>query len=163
MHEVAMNIQGLGFVLYSPSALSHVQQGSDYLQEHFTRPSDIARHVMEGEITTFCTGSPGFFKLLFKIGVPDEEALQASEYKLRLGLHVHDSAVFVRDVYDLMEWNADCPQDQQLSVEDGWYRLTVVSSPPATAVLGDGQEIEIFLERVDNRPLLRWEGCPCLC
>src|SRR4051812_6118742 len=130
MHEVALDIRGLGLILYSPPAVAHIAEGMDYLRAHFWKPTDVARHVMECRLTAFGTGSSGTFLLRFAIGPPDELAVRAAEFKLRLGLQVRDGAVCVRDLYDLAEWSAECPWGQQLSVADGWYRLTVFGSSP---------------------------------
>lgn len=66
-------------------------------------------------------------------------------------------------VYDLMEWSNECPPEQRLPIADGWYRLTVFSSFPASGILGDGQVININLEPVADKPQLHWEGVPQLC
>jgi hypothetical protein len=163
MREVALDISGLGFILYSPPAVSHISEGSDYLQEHFWQPEDVARHVMDCQLTTFCTGTPGSFRLRLHDGPRDEQAVDASEFKLRLGLEVHDGVICIRDLYDLMQWSAECPASQQLPMADGWYRLTVYSSPPASGILGDNQVIDIHLEPMREKPKLRYEGVPSLC
>jgi hypothetical protein len=163
MREVAVEIRGLGLLLYSPPAVAHIAEGADYLQSHFWEPADVARHVMECQLTAFGTGSPGSFRLRFADGPPDEQVVQAAEFKLRLGLQVRDGTVCVRDLYDLMEWSAECPATQQIPLADGWYQLTVFSSPPPSGILGDGQVIEVALERVGRKPALRWEGVPSLC
>lgn len=147
MREIALDISGLGVILYSPPAVAHIAEGMDYLQEHFWRPADMARHVMECQLTAFGTGSPGSFRLRFSAGPPDESAVEAAAFKLRLGLQVRGGTVCVRDLYDLMEWSAECPSGQQLSVVDGWYRVTVFSSLPSSGILGDRQVIEVVLER----------------
>ena len=71
--------------------------------------------------------------------------------------------VCVRDLYDLMGWSADCPSEQQRSRPDGWYQLTAYTSLPPSGVVGDGQTIDINLEQVTHRPVLRWDGVPVLC
>ena len=162
MREIALDIRGLGLILYSPPAVAHIAEGADYLQTHFWQPADVARHVMECQLTALGTGSPGTFRLRFKDGLPDEAAVQAAAFKLRLGLQVRGGTVCIRDLYDLMEWSAECPAAQQLSVADGWYRLTVFSSPPTSGIRGDGQLIEVALERVRRKPAMRWEGVPSL-
>src|SRR5947209_8746739 len=136
MREIAIDIRGLGLILYSPPAVGHIAEGADYLRDHFWEPADVARHVMECQLTAFCTGSPGTFRLRFTDGPPDTAAVQAAEFKLRLGLQVRGSTVCVRDMYDLMAWSADCPAAQQFPAADGWYRLTVFSSPPPSGILG---------------------------
>jgi hypothetical protein len=163
MREVSLEIGGLGLILYSPPAVAHIAEGANYLQAHFWERAAVARHIMDCQLTAFCTGSPGTFRLRFKDGLPDESDFQAAEFKLRLGLQVHGGMVCVRDLYDLLAWSAECPPDQQFPVADGWYRLTVYSSRPSSGILGDGQLIEVALERVECKPALRWEGVPSLC
>jgi len=162
MDEVELDIHGLGILLYSAPAVADIPDGADYLKDHFWQPADVARHVMECRLTTFATGSPGSFRLRFWHGAPDESAVRAAAFKLRLGLRVEEGAVCVRDLYDLMEWSADCPPRQRVPAPDGWYRLTVCSSPPPSGIIGDGQVIDITMERVSRRPDLRWEGVPTL-
>ena len=155
MRQIAVDISGLGFILYSPPAVSHIPQGSDYLEQHFWQPEDVAKHVMAGQLTAFCTGTPGSFRLRFHDGPRDDQAVDASDYKLRLGLEVHESVICVRDLYDLMRWSAECPEAQQLPIADGWYRLTVYTSRPPSGILGDNQAIDIHLEAMQEKPTLR--------
>lgn len=159
MHEIAVDISGLGFILYSPPAVSHIPEGSDYLEKHF----DVARHVMACQLTAFCTGTPGSFRLRFRDGPRDEQAVYAADFKLRLGLEVHEGVICIRDLYDLMQWFAECPESQQLPMADGWYRLTVYTSRPPSGIFGDNQVIDIHLEAMQEKPKLRWEGVPTLC
>ena len=163
MREMTVDISGLGFILYSPSAVTHIAEGSDYLEAHFWQPEDVARHVMDCQLTTFCTGTPGSFRLRFRDGARDEQAVDAADFRLRLGLEVHQGIVCVRDLYDLLQWSAECPASQQLPLADGWYRLTVYTSRPASGILGDDQVIDIHLEAMPAKPDLRWDGVPNLC
>jgi hypothetical protein len=114
-------------------------------------------------LTAFCTGTPGSFRLRFRNGPRDEQAVDAADFKLRLGLEVHAGVICMRDLYDLMQWSGECPASQQLPIADGWYRLTVYSSRPASGILGDNQVIDIHLEPTREKPTLRWEGVPSLC
>jgi hypothetical protein len=163
MRELAVDISGLGFILYSPPAVIHIAEGSDYLEKHFCQPQDVARHVMDCQLTAVCTGTPGSFRLRFREGPRDEQGVDAAEFKLRLGLEVQEGIICVRDLYDLMHWTVECPTSQQLPIADGWYRLTVYSSRPASGILGDNQVIDIHLEAIQEKPKLRWEGVPTLC
>ncbi len=52
MREIALDISGLGFILYSPPAVTHIPEGSDYLEKHFWQPDDVARHVMACQLTS---------------------------------------------------------------------------------------------------------------
>jgi hypothetical protein len=163
MREVAIDISGLGFILYSPPAVRHIVEGSDYLDQHFSQPRDVARHVMDCHLTAFCTGTPGSFLLRFRDGPRDEQAVAAAEFRVRLGLEVREGVICIRDLYDLMQWSAECPASQQVRMADGWYRLTVYTSRPPTGIFGDNQALDIHLEATQEKPKLRWEGVPTLC
>jgi hypothetical protein len=101
--------------------------------------------------------------LRFQCGIADETAVQAASYKLRLGLRVEEGVVCERNLYDLMEWSADCPSEQRVPPPDGWYRLTVYTSAPSSGIFGDQQLIDISMERVTRKPAQRWDGVPVLC
>lgn len=161
--RVDLDLQGLGVILYSPFAVAHIPEGADYLAKHFSNGDDVAKHVRECRLTAFGTGTPGQFSLTFTFGEPDDNVVQAAEFKLRLGLEVRDGCFCVRDLYDLMEWSGKCPKSQTVAAANGFYRLTVWSSSPASGVLGDGQEVFVCMEPVAAKPELRWEGVPSLC
>src|SRR6266849_4112160 len=97
MREIALEIAGLGMILYSPPVAS-IPAGSDYLRQHFSKPDDVARHVMACELTALCTGSPGSFLVRFLDGPPNESEVQAADFKLRLGLWVQKGAICLRDL-----------------------------------------------------------------
>ena len=118
---------------------------------------------MSCELTAFCTGSPGLFRIRFIDGPPNADDVQVADFKLRLGLWGRDGTICLRDLYDLMDWSNECPPEQCLAVVDGWYRLTVFSSRPVSGILGNDQVINVNLEPVANKPQLRWEGVPILC
>jgi hypothetical protein len=163
MREIALDIAGLGLILYSPPAVAHIADGDDYLQSHFWEPEDVARHVTAGQLIAFCTGSPGSYRVRFHHNPATEQAVAKAEFKLRLALQVHDTVVCVRDLYELMDWEAACPAEQQVQLANGWYRLTVLSSYPRSGRPGDKQLIHIHLEPVARKPTLRWDGVPNLC
>lgn len=149
-------------ILYSPPAVAHIPDGADYLRDHFWQPADVARHVNAGQLTALATGSPGSFRLRFTFGSPDESAVRAARFKLRLALQVREQTVCVRDLYDLLDWVSECPLAQQFPAADGWYRLTVFSSPPNSGILEDGQVIDVVMEPVDCPPAVHWDGVPTL-
>lgn len=163
MREIALDIAGLGLILYSPPAVAHIAEGSNYLQPHFYTPEDVARHVMAGQLTGFCTGSPGSYRVRFHHNPPTEQTVAAVEFKLRLALEVHAHVVCVRDLYDLLQWEAACPAEQQVQLANGWYRLTVLSSYARSGGPGDNQLIHIHLEPVAQKPVLQCNGVPLLC
>lgn len=162
-HEIDLQIAGLGIIVYSPFAVTHIGDGEDYLQVRFWAAEDVGRHVRNCTLTCFCTGSPGNYHLKLYDGQLDEPAVAQAEFKVRLGLEIRDRAVCVRDLYDLMRWQHKCPERQKIDMDDGFYRLTVHSTRPASGIIGDHQAVFIHFENVDSRPSLAWAGVPQLC
>jgi hypothetical protein len=161
--EIVLDIVGLGIVFYSPGAARHIAEGDNYLASNYTTAQQVQSHIQKGTIVGFGTASPGTFILKFHSGYPDETSLQNCDYKLRLGLHCPGGLVCFKDLYELMDWHADCPPNQVLELDDGFYHVTLCSNRPASGVLGDKQEILVYLQKLDAFPRLAKEGIPMLC
>jgi hypothetical protein len=161
--EIRLSIAGLGIIFYSPFAVQHIEEGEDYLSAHFQDPNDVAKHVRACEISTFCTGTPGDFKLVIDDGNLDTVALNQAEFRVRLGLEVREGQVCFRDLYELMEWSQECPVSQTVNLPDGVYRITVYSSRPASGISGDNQTVYLNFEKAEGKPELSWTGVPQLC
>ena len=95
-------------------------------------------------------------------GYPDDQTLLDAEFRLRLGLHVVDGIVCFRDLYDLTDWDPACPDAQQAELANGYYEVTLCSSTPPSGVLGDGQVILVYLQRVAAMLDLARQGVPTL-
>jgi hypothetical protein len=162
-HEIPISITGLGIIFYSPFAVAGIGEGEDYFSSTFQNPANVAAHAMRGDISTFCTGSGGDFSLVAYDGTLDDDGLLNAEFQLRLCLEVRGCDVCFRDVYDLMDWAANCPSPQKIKVADGFYRVTVYSSTPASGIIGNDQLIYLHFEKVGRRPTLKWDGVPQLC
>ena len=162
LKKLTLDIAGLGIILYSPFAAVDIARGSNYLEEHYWDPSEVARHVREGTIVGFGTGSPGSYHVRVCAGEPTLALMARYPWRIRLALRVQDNTVCIRDLYDLTDWEPSCPVEQTLAVESGTYRVTVASRPPDFGVIGDHQEIVICLEPVVELPALTWEGVPLL-
>jgi len=162
-NEILLSTAGLGIIFYSPFGVASIGEGEDYFSTTFHNPDEVAVHVMRGDIATFCTGSEGDFKLVVYDGRLDDHGLQAAEFKLRLCLEVRGGEVCFRDLYDLMDWTADCPSSQKMKMVDGFYRVTVYSSTPGSGIVGRDQTIYLHFEKVAQRPALKWDGVPQLC
>jgi hypothetical protein len=160
--RLKLSIRGLGFILYSPFAVAHIADGDDYLQTHFWEPEAVAEHVNTCTLTGFGTGSPGRDHLAFVDRVPSADEENRATMKLRLGIEIRDGVMCARDLYDLMDWSAACPDEQRVRLRSGFYRLTVLSDPPDSGILGDDQRITIYMERTPKRPLLHHAGVPDL-
>jgi hypothetical protein len=123
--EMTLEISGLGIVFHSPQAASHIAEGEQYLESNYTTEKQVQSHIQKGSIVGFGTGTPGTFILRFHTGYPDEAFLQGSDFKLRLGLDCRGGRVCFRDLYELMDWRADCPPERTLELEDGCYHVTL--------------------------------------
>lgn len=160
---IEVSIEGLGFIIYSPFAVAHIREGEDYLSNSFWKPDDVARHVRACTIAAFCTGTPGDFVLEVSDDPAGWAQINSTEFCISLGVEVRDQQMCIRDLYDLMEWSPNCPPDQRLSVENGFYRLGVHTSRPPSGIFGDNQRIGIVLERLSEAPNLDWQTVPLLC
>jgi hypothetical protein len=80
-----------------------------------------------------------------------------------LGVEVRDSRLCIIDLYDLMRWDPECPLAQCIDLDDGFYNVTLLSRMPASGVLGDDQEVLVFLQKVSEMPELTITGIPYLC
>jgi hypothetical protein len=160
--QLHLEIAGLGFILYSPFAVAHIADGEDYLQTQFWEPDDVARHVNACTLTAFCTGSPGRYHLLFLDRAASVEEENCATMKIRLGIEIRDGVMCVRDLYDLIDWSVVCPVGQLIQIRNGFYRLTVLSDPPKSGIIGDNQLITIYFEPTTRRPRICHAGVPNL-
>lgn len=117
---------------------------------------------MNCEIACFCTGNPGdWYHLIVFDGQLDQTAVRAAKHAIRVGIRIQDRTLCFRDLYDLMEWDPHCPTDQQFDFDDGFYRVTVYTTPEGL----DSSDRIVYLhfEKTLVRPELRWDGVPQLC
>jgi hypothetical protein len=157
---VHLSIAGLGLILYSPFAAAHIGNGEDYLEPHFWQPEDVAAHVNRGTISALGTGSPGDY--VIRLFTEGDENLSAYQSKLALCLEIRDRTLCIRDLYDLMDWQAECPPNQRIELDDGYYYVRVGSNRPASGILGDKQVIDFFFWQRAALPRIAWLGVPSL-
>jgi hypothetical protein len=162
LKKLDLPVDGLGILLYSPASAAHIQSGEDYFAAHYADEAQVQTHVQRGTLVGVGTGSPGDFVVELLLGAPDDATIQRFEYKYRVGLEVRDRTLCVRDLLDLSEWEPQCPDDQCVHLESGYYRGTLLSSRPGSGVVGDGQLIQVYLEATDQMPELAREGIPYL-
>jgi hypothetical protein len=159
---LAMEIDGPGFVVYSPFAMSAVPTGERFLEERFSEPADVGALVRAGRLAGFCTGSPGTYNIELVEGALDLPTIAGFPWLIRLALEVRDQTVCIRDLYDFARWDPTCPAPQTLELPVGFYRLTVGTRPTNSGIVGDDQSIIIAFEPVTALPPLTWEGVPFL-
>ena len=61
-----------------------------------------------------------------------------------------------------MEWCADCPLEQTISIDPGYYHITLCTRKPDSGIWGDKQTIFVYLNKLDSMPELMWPGVPLL-
>lgn len=156
-------IDGLGFIMYSPSSAAHIAKGSDYLATAYWKPSDVEAHVRAGTIVAFSTSSPGTFQLIVRNGKPTAAHWAQAEFKIVIPITVFDETVCIRDLYDLMKWNPVYPATQAFVAKNGFYAVHVSTTLPTSGLIGDSQTIELFFEALEAMPTLLVSGVPELC
>lgn len=160
--DIELDITGLGIIMYAREAVEHIKEDEDYFSTNYQAPEQVLKHIYEGSIVGFSTMSPGQYVLKIRYGYPKEEVLDVADYSLRLGIHVTEGKVFFRDLFDLMEWTNECPEEQTINLEDGYYHVTLHSNLPDSKRRGDNQIIFIYFNKLDKMPVLKYKGVPTL-
>ena len=155
-------IDGLGIAFFSAKAMENVAPGTDFFTAEFNDPKQIAAHIQKGDITAFCTGTGGDFDLHFCTSYPTPEIKEQYPVSVQLGLEVQGGSVRFCDVYWLMDWDDDFPEDQVIPMDDGFYALTACTRMPESGYWGGDQTIYIYFAKVDSMPKLPWTGIPYL-
>ena len=81
---------------------------------------------------------------------------------IRLGIQVSGGELRVIDLFWLSEFDPDCPGEQTLALEDGFYHITLNTRKPKSGLWGDRQVIYVYLNKMPQMPELAWPGVPCL-
>ena len=161
--KIILNVSGLGIVFHSPKSAAHIAEGDDYFSSNYQSEQQVQAHIQNGTIVGFCTGSPGVFILNIYLGYPNDNQLHQCEFKLRLGLNCVGGCVCVRVLYELMDWRKDCAPDRIVELTDGFYHVTLCSNTPSSGILGDNQNIDIYLQKLNAFPKLAKQCIPTLC
>lgn len=160
--DVHLMIDGMGIVFYSPKTNQNIPEGCNFFEEEYTKPEDVAKHIRKGDVVGFCTGSSGNYTLRFRSGYPDEELLEKYPVAIRLGIDIQDEKLCVIDLFWLMEWSTECPLEQTVSIDPGYYHITLCTRKPDSGAWGDHQTIFVYLNKLDSMPELAWPGVPML-
>ena len=160
--DVDLIIDGMGIVLYSDGVVKDIEEGENYFDKEFSTPEKAAKHINKGDVVGFNTGSGGSYRIKFRSGYPNEEIERGFPISIRLAIDVKGGKLSVIDLFWLMEWSNDCPEEQQLLINDGIYHLTVSTVKPESGIWGDNQVIYIHLNRLNEMPELTWQGVPQL-
>ena len=79
-------MDGRGIVFFSPETNKEIPEGMNFLDEEYSAPEDVARHIKKGDVVGFCTGTGGDFILKFREGYSTDELLEEQDVAIRLGI-----------------------------------------------------------------------------
>jgi hypothetical protein len=161
--EIALSLGGFGVIFYSPQSVSHIAEGYDYFTNSYSSESDVQAHVQAGTLVGFAVGASGEYVLKFRDGYPDDEVTNKAEFKYRLAVKVTDSKLVFRDMYDLSYWRPQYGESQVLHLGNGIYHVTLCTTIPQSGIIGDHQDIWVFLQKLEAMPALSTVGMPYLC
>lgn len=161
--DIHLSIDGLGIVFYSPETNKNIPKGCNFFEEEYAEAEDVAKHIKKGDVVGFCTGTSGDFILKFREGYPEESICKEYPVSIRLGIDIQDDKLCVIDLYWLWEWDAEeCPLEQTVSIDSGYYHITLCTRKPDSSVWGDNQIILVYLNKLDTMPEIVCSGVPLL-
>lgn len=160
--DINLSIDGMGIVFYSDGAVKSIKEGEDFFENEYAKPDQVAKHIKKGDIVGFCTGSGGDYILKFREGYPSDKIDEQYPISIRLAIVVDGGRLCMIDLFWLSDWDSECPEDQQIKLEDGIYHITLNTKLPESGIYGDDQEIYVYLNKVDEMPELTWQGVPQL-
>lgn len=160
--DIYLSIDGMGIVFYSPETNKNIPKGYNFFEEEYAEAETVKKHVKKGDVVGFCTGSGGDFMLKFRAGYPEESVLKEYPVTLRLGIDIRDEKLCIIDLFWLWEWGGDCPSEQTVSIDSGYYYITLCTRKPDSGVWGDNQTILVYLNKSDSMPEIVCSGVPLL-
>lgn len=159
--DLNIYISGMGIVFHSGGILKEIEEGQDFFETDFNEPEQVANHIKKGDIVGFCTGSGGDYVLKFRKGYPDAGIVEKYPIGARLAIIIDDGKLYIKDLFELMDWSSYC--ENILELENGIYHITLCTQVPPSGIYGDDQEIYVYLQELDEMPLLVWDDVPQLC
>jgi hypothetical protein len=153
---VELRQPGMHILLYAPFAALEMREGGDYAA---TLPDgrDLVDHVNDCSIGVLSTRFPDAHHWLHFSASMDHGVISRASDHLRLGVEVRDGQLCVRGGDDLFRWRPKCPDEQIVSLEDGFYEVTACMVPYA----GEGPvRIYLHFARAAAKPELGYHRLP---
>ncbi|HEY7553082.1 MAG TPA: hypothetical protein VH913_26615 [Hyphomicrobiaceae bacterium] len=128
--EAKLYAAGLGLMLFSPSALTDIPEGADFMSDLGSEPRGrlydtlVATH----RVVLLGTGSPQIYYSIRVVTAPAAPAgrvLRATEF----GLGIEGGILAIRDGYAPMEWSIRDPYEIRFAVADGYHRVRALWMP----------------------------------
>lgn len=163
IRSICIDASGPGLIFYSPFSVASIRDGEDYLEIGFSDPDEVEKQALAGSLVGVSTGTSGRFHLKLFNGYPTDSEVASTQFKLRLGVEVRDRTLCIRELFDLLSWQSQCPESQIVDLDDGFYHVTLMSSEPPSGILGEDQVIRIYLQQTPEMPKLKYNGVPTLC
>lgn len=160
--DIEISIDGVGIVFHSGGVASQIPEQYDYLHNEYWEATKVAEHIKKGDMVGFCTGSPGTYILQFRDGYPSADIEMEYPIGIRLGICVDNETIYVRDLYELLEWSSVCEESRKIRVKNGFYHITLQTKVPESGIVGDDQILYVYLNELDEMPKLMWKGVPQL-
>ena len=160
--KFVIEADGFGFVMYSPFAVKRIKEGENFFEEYLWDPDSASKMAEECKIVPFCIGSPGIYMFEVYIGLPTDEQKLEYNYRLQVGLIVRDNELYIRDVFDMLDWTKECSENQRIEMESGFYIVTFLTSKPKSGIIGDHQKIDVFFHKLNFFPVMKHYGVPWL-
>jgi hypothetical protein len=125
---VELESPGLQIIMYSPFAASEMEDGRDYAAR-LPDGRDLVDHMNDCRMLAVGTRWPehGYW-LHFSSSLDHAVIARASDHAL-FGVEVRDQQLCVRAGDDLFRWDPACPNEQLVSIEDGFYMVTAMMLP----------------------------------
>lgn len=130
---------GLQILMFSPFAVGEMEAGRDYAAK-FPDGRDLIDHMNECRLLALGTRWPQReYWLHFSSSMDHTVIARASDHAL-FGVEVRGQQLCVRGGDDLFEWQPRCPDEQLVTIEDGFYMVTAMMLPVAV-----GEAVRIYL------------------
>jgi len=142
----SIDINGLGLVALTKEAMRDVTDGTDYLEDVFWDGDNVTALANAGHVVGISTGSSGTYVVNVHLRPPTPEECNA-QFTLTTFIVVEGTQFSLLDLYDLMEWAPELCEDYAVDVPHaGRWKMTWLSSLPLSGVVGDQQQVGLYLE-----------------
>jgi hypothetical protein len=145
---------GIHILLFSPQ-LVDLEERADYARR-FPDGKDLVDYVNECRMAAIGVRWPRAEYWLHFSSTMDHSVIRRASDHVRLGIEVVGGQLGVRAGDDLFRWSRRTPDDQLISLEDGFYEVTACMMPEQDGPI----RIYIHLARCPARPELGYQHVP---
>lgn len=145
---------GIHILLFSP-ALVDLEEGADYARR-FPDGKDLVDYVNECRLAAIGVRWPRAEYWLHFSSTMDHSVIRRASDHVRLGIEIVGGQLGVRAGDDLFRWSRRTPEEQLITLEDGFYEVTACMMPEQDGAL----RIYVHLARCPARPELGYQHVP---